>query len=136
MQCLASTSRLREGFDLLDRLPTDMLPHSFPVHNTLREACRVAGDDGMVAAVSDRIDGYGLTNISPEATILVADGHGGSESVAHFSGTYTPDLASVINDLVHDCTRQGIQSADGRRASRPRRGAAREAGDGLSLIHI
>lgn len=105
MQCLAASSRLREGFALLDRLPTGMVPLSFPLHHALREACRSAGEEGMLGDVSERIDSHGLTNISPEAVILVPDGRGNTESVTHITGTHTPELASIINDLVSDCVR-------------------------------
>ena len=47
---------LDEGFALLDRLPAEIMPHAFPMHHALVQACRAAGDDERVAAVSARID--------------------------------------------------------------------------------
>ena len=105
MQCLAAARQLDEGFALLDRLPTDVLPQSFPIHHALVQACRAANDEQRTADASARIDANGLTNISPEAIIHVPDGRGGTDSVTHITGSFEPELAKVVNDLVYDCKR-------------------------------
>jgi len=79
LQAVSAAGELDEGFRLLDRVPPSLLCDSFPIHNSLREACRVARDEAGAARVSALIDERGLTNLSPEAVVVV-----GGEETRHF----------------------------------------------------
>ena len=70
MQCLVGCGQIREGFALLERLPEDVVPQSFPIHNMLREACRAEGMQARATQLSERMDRLGLANISPEAIVI------------------------------------------------------------------
>ena len=92
---------------LLDSLPSAQVPHSFPLHHLLREACRARGEATLVDEISSRIDAHGLTNISPEATIHIETADGKEETVSHITGSFVPELAKAVNDLVHDAKARG-----------------------------